>query len=183
MFVFRWRTRSPPTRAVRPRHPHPSPLPSREKGSAGWCLYLVSGSGSLAAGRGLCARDTLILAFSRQGRRDLSLAILAWFRMDTVREKAFASARAGFRQSALLTPLSSLLIPPSSILSAKARRDKRNLGDWRAQKGRIGARCPSPSMDCSGRFAPMGARAGASTFCEFLALGAKLPANSDGVVS
>ena len=35
----------------------------------------------VADGRGLGARDTLILAFSREGRRDLSLAILAWFRV------------------------------------------------------------------------------------------------------
>ena len=31
--------------------------------------------------RGLDARDTLILAFSRKGRRDLSLAIRTWFRV------------------------------------------------------------------------------------------------------
>ena len=34
-----------------------------------------------AAGRGLDARDTLILAFSHKGRRDPLVAIRTWFRM------------------------------------------------------------------------------------------------------
>ena len=44
-------------------------------------FVLVSGGGLGCRQRGLGARDALILAFSREGRRDLSLAILAWFRV------------------------------------------------------------------------------------------------------
>ena len=43
--------------------------------AVGWARRLT------AAGRGLGARDTLILTFSHEGRRDLSTAVRAWFRL------------------------------------------------------------------------------------------------------
>ena len=48
-----------------------------------------------AAGRGLGARDTLILAFSHKGRRDLSTAIRTWFRVANLAAAIWIPAFAG----------------------------------------------------------------------------------------
>ena len=45
--------------------------------------------------RGLDARDTLILAFSHQGRRDLSLAILDWLHVARLASTLWIPAFAG----------------------------------------------------------------------------------------
>ena len=50
-------------------------------GSAGWDLYLVSGGEAWLPPTRACAHDTLILAFSHEGRRDPPAAGGAWFRV------------------------------------------------------------------------------------------------------
>ena len=49
----------------------------------------------MALGRGLDARDTLILAFSHEGRRDPLVADCAWFCMEVLAASVWIPAFAG----------------------------------------------------------------------------------------
>ena len=107
-------------------HPHPSLLPSREKEYVGWDSRLLSVNIPLQA---------------HQERRDMSVAIRAWFGLNAVREAAFAligsvshcsllSLLSENRAYANFSPTPKVAHPPAKGVTLGSRT--RRVGVWRS---------------------------------------------------